>query len=144
MRPLTRIEPAGPAQAYKTYAVAAPSDRLVVTACEDAGCLAWRHGWETVLDESTDLGRAQADYIRQQSGRTFTESNHYPGRLTVFRFASRQRCFAEHRTRPVTFSVRRGDWRGDFGLIRRFGRGADFVEDFGEHQQRLADQLERG
>jgi hypothetical protein len=143
MHRLTRIEPAGPVQAYKTYAIAAPPDRLVVTACEDAGCLAWRYGWETVLNESTDLGRAQAAYVRHQSGRTFTESRTGAG-LTVFRFESGQRCFAEHCTRPVTFAVRRGDWRGNLGLIRQFDRPDQFVEDFGEHQQRLADQLERG
>src|SRR5690606_34697531 len=123
--------------------IISPADRMVKTACEDAGCLAWRYGWETRVDEGTELGRAQAAYIRHQSGRTFREIRTAEG-LTVFRFEPYQRCFAEHRTRPEVYLVRGGDWRRDLGLIRRHTRPADWVEDFGEHQQRIADQQRRG
>jgi hypothetical protein len=143
MRPVTRIQPAGPVSAYVTYRVVSPPDRAVRTACEEAGCLAWRHGWETRVDESTDLGRAQADYIRTRSGRTFREQRTAEG-LTVFRFEPGQRCFAEHSTRPEIFSVRGGDWRRDLGLIRRHQRGQDWVEDFAEHQDRLSRAIEKG
>jgi hypothetical protein len=143
MRRLQWVEPAGPVTAYKTYRIISPADRMVKTACEDAGCLAWRYGWETRVDEGTELGRAQAAYIRHQSGRTFREIRTAEG-LTVFRFEPYQRCFAEHRTRPEVYLVRGGDWRRDLGLIRRHTRPADWVEDFGEHQQRIADQQRRG
>lgn len=143
MRPLTRITPAGPAGAYVTYRIVSPPDRAVRSACEQVGCEAWLHGWETRVDERTDLGRAQAGYIRQQSGRTFRELTTADG-LTVFRFASRQRCFAEHRTRPEFYSVRGGDWRKDLGVLRQHQRPADWVEDFSLHQDRLADQQRKG
>lgn len=142
MRPLTRIQPAGPAGAYVTYRIVSPPDRAVRSACEQVGCLAWLHGWESRFDESTTMGRAQAHYVRTQSGRTFREMR--DGGLTVFRFASGQRCFAEHRTRPEFYTVRGGDWRASTGLLREHQRPADWVEDFSLHQDRLADQQRKG
>lgn len=103
MRPLNRITPAAPVNAFQTYRIVSPPDHAVRSACEDVGCPAWRCGWETQVDEGTDLGRAQAAYIRQQAGRTYRERRTGEG-LTVFQFISGQRCFAEHRTRPETSS----------------------------------------
>jgi len=146
MQRLTRIEPAGPASAYQTFAVRRRPDTTVKAACRDVGCLAWRHGWESKVDETTQLGQAQAAYIRQQSGRTFTEQRDGAG-LTVFRFEPGQRCFADHQTIPETWIVRSGDWRTPFGerrLIRHHTNGADWAEDFGEHTERLADQKRKG
>lgn len=139
-----RIQPAAPANAYQTYAIRSPHDRTVKAACEVVRCEAWLNGWETQVDESTDLGRAQADYIRRQSGRTFREQHTEAG-LTVFRFESRQRCFADHKTRPESYSVRLGDWRATSrGPARMHVSAADWVEDFGEHQERVADQQRKG
>lgn len=138
-----RIQPQMAVGAYKTYAVAQPSDATVKTACKDAGCLAYHYGWESAVDESTDLGKQQADYIRLRSGRTFKESKTDAG-LTVFRFESGQRCFTEHYTKPQIHLVRAGDWRSNLGLIRRHTRGMDWVEDFAEHQDRLAIRLGQG
>ncbi|WP_049562243.1 hypothetical protein [Nonomuraea sp. SBT364] len=143
MRPLTRITPSAPAGAFQTYRIISPPDRAVRSACEEVGCLAWLHGWETRVDERTDLGSAQALYIRADSGRTFRELRTAEG-LTVFRFEPRQRCFAEHRTRPEFYSVRGGDWRQDFGTLRQHQRGQDWVEDFSLHQDRLADHQRKG
>ncbi|MEU8362319.1 hypothetical protein AB0C27_40505 [Nonomuraea sp. NPDC048882] len=112
-------------------------------ACEQVGCAAWRHGWETKVDEGTPLGQAQAAYIRQQSGRTFREQRTGEG-LTAFRFEPGQRCFAEHRTRPETYLVRGGDWRQNLGLIRQHQRPADWVEDFSLHQDGLSEQQRKG
>lgn len=136
-----RVDPNGPPGAYQTYQVRSPADVTVVTACEQAGCLAWAHGWASLIDEATDLGRVQAAYIRRASGRTFTERP--AGGLTEFRFESRQRCFAEHRTRPESYVVWPGDWRARLGEGRRL-TAAGWVEDFGGHQQRVADQTKRG
>lgn len=143
MRPMTRLQPAAPAAAYQTYQILCPPDQQVRTACEDAGCLQWAHGWETTVDEATELGRRQAGFIRQRSGRTFTEHRTAEG-LTVFRFASRQRCFAEHRTRPEFYTVHAGDWREYLGNIRTHTRPADWVEDFAEHQLTVKEQTEKG
>ncbi|MGH3587160.1 MAG: hypothetical protein ACRDQ0_12635 [Pseudonocardia sp.] len=141
---MSRIQPLRPARAYKTYQIVSPPDRTVKVACELVWCEAWLHGWETAVDEGTDLGRAQAEYIRTQSGRTFRERRTESG-LTVFRFESKQRCFADHKTRPERYSVRLGDWRPDGrGPARTHTRAADWVEDFGLHQQRVADQQKKG
>lgn len=139
-----RLPPEHPVEAYQTYAINTRSDLTVVSACADVLCDAYQFGWQTEVDEATDLGRSQAAYIRHQSGRTFREQRTGTG-LTVFTFDSRQRCFAEHRTFPEVFRVRHGDWRGNpTGHTRTHQSGADWTEDFGEHQQRIADQIERG
>lgn len=144
MRPINRIDPLHPVQAYQTYSITQPADVLVKTACEQAGCAAWLSGWDTVLDETTALGKQQAAYIRSQSGRTFKELR-TDADLTVFRFEAHQRCFREHQTRPELYAVRDGDWRGNpTGRTRQHQRPADWVEDFGEHQQRIADQQQKG
>lgn len=139
-----RIAPNLGVAAYKTYAILQPSDQSVRAACEDVDCAAWKHGWESTFDESTDLGKAQASYVRWQSRRTFKESRTDAG-LTVFRFEPGQRCFAEHRTAPQIFAVRDGDWRGNpTGRRRTHETPADWVEDCGEHLQRIADDQQHG
>lgn len=139
-----RIQPNMPVGDYVTYSVSASRDTAVVTACKDAGCLAWAHGWETVVDESTALGVNQAGYIRTLSRRTFTEGRTEAG-LTVFRFEPYQRCFAEHRTRPDVFVKRDGDWRGNpTGRRRRHANARDWVEDFQENLGAIKTIQERG
>ncbi|MEV0115878.1 hypothetical protein AB0H77_21955 [Streptomyces sp. NPDC050844] len=143
-RTISRIEPALPVQAYQTYSITSPRDTMIRAACAQVACSAWRHGWESTVDETTQLGRDQAAYIRNESGRTFREQRTAAG-LTVFRFESGQRCFAEHRTRPEIYAVRDGDWRGNpTGRTRTHQRPADWVEDFGEHQLSLVDQQKEG
>jgi hypothetical protein len=143
MRPITRITPNGKPGDYQTYSITSPPDRAVKAACEQVGCEQWRLGWHSVLDETTPLGKSQAAYIRQRSGRTFREQRTGAG-LTVFLFDSGQRCFADHKTRPELYAVQRGDWRAHSGPVRRHQRAADWQEDFGEHQLRLAEQQQRG
>jgi hypothetical protein len=132
-----------PPAAFKTYVLASPSDATVKAACEQVDCAAWRHGWRTMVDETTDLGREQAAHIRLRARRTFTERPG-PGGLTEFLFDSGQRCFADHRTRPEVYGVRGGDWRATTGALRRHANGWDWIDDFGEHQQRVADSAARG
>lgn len=123
--------------ASRDYIIRMPRDTTVRAACEDVSCDAWRHGWETHVDEATALGREQAAYIRQHSGRTFTERRTGAG-VTVFVFEPRQRCFAEHRTRPARLLVRDG------GRVREHTTFAGLAEDYTEHTGRLAGQAERG
>lgn len=143
MRPLNRIDPAGPAQAYKTYAIASPiSTHYRPGSCDEAGCLAHRHGWQTAVDEATDLGQQQAHYIRKVAGRRFTERRTEVG-LTAFTFEAGQECFTRHHVpleRPEFYVVRGGDWRGDpAGRQPQLHSGPDaWVNDFGEHQDRIA------
>lgn len=143
-RPVNRITPNLPVQAYQTYAITRRRDTTVRAVCEQVDCPQWRHGWDSVIDESTELGRTQAAYIRGESRRTFREMRTDQG-LTVFRFESGQRCFADHQTRPEIYLVRDGDWRGNpTGRKRQHTRAADWVEDFGENQLRLVDQQKKG
>lgn len=133
-----------PANAYQTYSITSPRDTTVAAACAQVGCAAWLRGWESTVDERTELGAQQAAYIRTQSRRTFSETKTGTG-LTVFRFESGQRCFAEHKTRPEVYVVRDGDWRGNpTGQTRTHTRPQDWVEDFGEHQLRIVDQKKEG
>lgn len=144
MQTINRIPPNLPVGAYQTYSISARRDTTVVAACEQVGCAASQYGWETKVDESTDLGRQQAQYIRQESKRTFREQRTGDG-LTVFRFDAHQRCFAEHRTQPEFYLVRDGDHRGNpTGRRREHTRPADWVEDMTENQGRLIELQERG
>ena len=121
----------------RDYRVHMPLDRWIKTVCEEVNCDNWRFGWDSQVDESDKLGRAQAEYIRHTSQRAFTEMKG-PNGTTVFRFESGQRCFAEHRTRPARLTVETG------GLtLRTHSSLAGLAEDYTEHVGRLADQYER-
>ena len=143
-----RIPPALPVAAYKTYQIAAPlATHWSIVTCADAGCEYLETGWDSLVDESTDLGQRQAHYIRRESGRRFTEERQ-PDGLTRFAFEAGQKCFTEHRgrnSRPERFVERDGDYRGNPTRRRReFGRPDEWVESFSEHQDRLRTILERG
>ena len=139
-----RLPPTMPVSAYQTFSINSPRDTTVRSACEDVLCQAYQFGWRTEVDEATALGASQAAFIRHQSGRIFREQRTGAG-MTVFTFDSRQRCFADHKTRPEVYVVRDGDWRGNpTGRRRQHEWPADWVEDFGEHQLRVAEQTERG
>lgn len=135
--------PLAPAEAYQTWSVKSRPDKAVKTVCERVGCAAWRQGWESVIDESTPLGREQAAFIRTQSRRTFREQRNAVG-LTVFRFESGQRCFADHQSIPEKYVVQRGDYRAKVGELRVHTRAADWVEHVQEHMGRLLDERDKG
>lgn len=139
---VNRIPPQGESRAYQTYSMTRRPDTLRKAACSEVGCQAYLRGWETAVDESTALGRQQAQYIRAKAGRTFSELRR--GELTVFRFEPKQRCFADHQTIAERFTVLNGDWRNYSGVRRVHANGRDWAEDFGEHQGHLADEIEKG
>lgn len=126
----------------RAYRIHMPSDVTVVTACEDFGCDSWRFGWETVCDEADEMQAVVAMTIRAGgTGRTFREmSDVRDGRkVAVFRFDARQRCFAEHRTRPGLALVYQRGHR-----VYEHASLADLAEDYTEHAARLLDQQKRG
>lgn len=141
-----RIEPALPVGAVKTYSVVAPlATHWRDATCEEAGCPHFEHGWKTVIDETTDLGRAQGEYLRRRSGRrysnVFTE-----GGLTTFIFEAGQRCFTAHKVqleRDPLLLVRPGDWRG-YGPARVHQRPEDWIEDMSQTLDRIRSRQERG
>lgn len=140
---VNRIQPNLPPSAYRTYTIDRDRDTLIKAACHEVSCDAWRYGWETPVDESTDLGAAQAVYLRTQSRRTFTERKTGDG-ITVFRFESGQRCFADHQTLPERYGVQNGDWRAYRGTLREHARPADWIEDFQESLDHFATDQSRG
>jgi len=121
------------------------SDYWRAATCEQAGCRAHLFGWTTTLDEASDLGGVQAAYIRQHSGREFTEHRNEIGNgvgLTVFTFPAGQTCFAAagHRA-PVE--------REPLYLVhgarnRQHARGEFWVEDSAEHLDKIRTRIERG
>lgn len=145
MRALNRVQPVGPPSAYKTFTVLQPlATHFRPATCAEVDCPNYLNGWKTEVDTSTELGAAQADYIRHRAGRAFVES---ADRLPVvtFLFHAGQPCFAEHHEpleRPPIHIVRNGDWRAGDNV--REVRPDDWVDDFQNHQARLADQIERG
>lgn len=147
MRPVNRITPVLPSTAFKTYQVVAPpSTHWRPATCEEIECAAMASGWQSLIDERTELGQQQAHYIRRESGRRHTERRDEAG-MTVFEFVSGQRCFAPHKVRlarPEVYLVRGGDWRGNpAGQVRKHVNAEDWTEDFALHQERLAEQIER-
>ena len=143
-----RIPPALPAGAYKTYQIAAPlATHWNVVTCADAGCEHHETGWDSLIDEQTELGQRQAHYVRRESGRRFTEERQ-PDGLTRFKFEAGQKCFREHSARnmrPERFVERDGDWRGNPTRRRReYGRPDEWVDSFQENQDRLRTLIERG
>jgi hypothetical protein len=100
----------------------------------------------TAVDESTELGQRQADYIRRQSGRRFQAIRNAAG-WTEFTFEAGQRCFAQHKVpleRDPLFLVRLGDWRGFQGPARVHARPGDWVDDMQESLDSVRARHERG
>lgn len=138
-------------QHYKTYQIAAPvKTHWSQVSCAEFRCADHVSGFRATVDERTELGQAQAHFIRRESGRRFTEVRNAVG-LTEFTFEPGQTCFraAEHRRRnakPELFIVRSGDWRrmDILGAPRVHSGPADWVDDFANHQGRIADLRQRG
>lgn len=134
-----RITPRLAVEQVKTYAIRAPKETHTRQArCEEVNCQAQQSGWSTVVDETSDLGRRQAHYIRTEAGRRFTVRK-LAGQ-TVFRFPPGEQCFQEHRVsldRPELYLVHGGDWRGATTKARIHSSPDAWVNDFGEHQDRI-------
>jgi len=147
-RPVFRVEPALPAHLVKTYAIASPVETHFRPAtCAETECAAYRNGWQTAVDLGSTLGQQQAKFIRERSGRRYT-MEFKPGGGLLFTFPGGQRCFTPHRApleRPALYVVRDGDWRGNPRRTEPQLLTADqWVDDFGEHQDRLKTALDQG
>lgn len=148
---VNRIEPLMPAGSYKTYGASMPVNTHWGSAtCEDIDCIAFLNGWVTSLDLSTELGQRQYDFCSHDKTRSFTEERDGTS-LVKLTYPPGTICFraGEHKApvgRPPIFTVRDGDWRGNpRGTTPRVHRSADdWVDDFAEHQSRLAAQIQRG
>jgi hypothetical protein len=144
---MNRIQPQMGAEAYKKYSIAAPaSTHFRKATCAETDCPDYLNGWRVRVEglEPALLHAAKT------SGRRFVEVPIAVGE-TWLHFEAGQPCFraGEHRARldrPELFIVRDGDHRGNprGTKARMHQRPELWVEDFGEHQQNIADQIERG
>jgi hypothetical protein len=160
-RKIQRIPPRLPVEAVKTYEVRAPvKTHWTTVPCGhpdlDPPCEHHAVGWLTVLDPT--VHGAQLNYIRLHSGRSYQDARTLPfdilemltipdGMVALW-FPAGQQCFREHKVpleREPILVVRGGDWRGNpRGEQRVHVRRDDWVEDFAEHQQTLADRYNQG
>ena len=131
-------QPIAPPGAYRTWTARTWWRQAT---CEEVDCGQWAEGWVTAVDEATDLGQRQADYIRYHAGRRYTETRTEAG-WTAFQFGPGQTCFAaaEHRVpaeREPLYLVQGGDWRQATGKARVYDRGDQFADDLHAHTDQI-------
>jgi len=142
---LNRVDPVGPASAYKSYAILAPLPSHWRRAnCAEVACPDFERGWRTLVP----LADTDSQDAARNSGRAFVETR--DERHAVFTFRAGQPCFraGAHRVRldrDELFVIRDGDWRGNPSGRQPVVLGSrSWVDDFGEHQDRIITQIERG
>ena len=144
---LHRIQPLMDAAAYKTYEIRSPlTTHFRPATCAEVNCPHYVNGWRVRIESLTpDLQHAA-----RNSGRKYTEQQVAPGETWLV-FEAGQPCFKahEHRTRmdrAPLYLVRDGDHRGNprGTKARLHQRPENWVEDFAEHQQKLADEIQKG
>lgn len=141
------IEPLMGPEHYKSYVLAQPLDtHWRPASCEEVHCPDYLNGWRVRVEGLP----GELLHAARTSGRRFTEMRIAEGE-TWLHFAAGQPCFqaVRHRAplgRPPLYLVRDGDHRGNpRGTRARLHQRADlWVEDFAEHQDRLADAQKRG
>lgn len=141
-----RIMPQMPVQSYKTYQIFAPPSHWRAATCAEVDCPHWLHGWRVRVEGLPPDMLQTATH----SGRRYAEQHVAEGETWLV-FEAGQRCFkaSTHRVpvRSPLFLTRPGDWRGNpegQAAVYRHTRPEFWFEDFGEHQDRLADQIEKG
>jgi hypothetical protein len=130
---------------YKTYSIHAPiRTHFRKATCTEVDCPDYLNGWRVRLEH---LNEEQRVWVRQ-TGRRYTEMAVRPGETWLV-FEAGQPCFraTEHRARverEELYVIRDGDTRGNpTGRVDRV-TGQQWNDDFGEHQQRLADAQQKG
>jgi hypothetical protein len=128
----------------RTYSIVRPeaTHRRPVS-CAEFNCDAWSNGWaKAVLPDWSANGYTaadQADYIRTQSGRRYTETVQADG-VIVFTFPPGQECFTRH-TMPVerpALYVRSDGTPGQLTNRYRHDTPEHWAEDFADNQDRLS------
>lgn len=133
---------------YKTYQIVAPrATHTRPATCAEVECANYTRGFKVACDTSTALGSAQAKYIAEISGRQYKATTH--GTMVEFAFPAGQHCFARHRVsneREPLFVVKGGDHRGNPRGIAatRHANADEWVDDFANHQIKVAERFERG
>lgn len=141
---LNRIPPAASPSAYKTYQAKAPiASHWTTATCAQVACEHWTNGWAVRAEYLS----AEDLHLVTTSGRKHRTERVAEGETWLV-FEAGQPCFAagthlRRLEREELFVVRDGDWRAN-----PTGRTAQlpiqsWVDDFGEHQDRLDDLIEK-
>lgn len=143
---MSLLQPRLPVTAVKTYAIRSPlTTHIRPATCAEVDCPNYRHGWRVHVEA---IGPELAHTART-TGARFREVHVSEGH-TYLEFEAGQICFgaSRHRVevgRPQLFVVRDGDRRGNpSGAVRQHTKPEFWVEDFAEHQQKLADRYNQG
>lgn len=143
------IEPAADPRAYKTYEI---RQELYEVPCAEAFCPDFMLGFVSEIDPTTELGQAQAHFIRGDKTRAHVEEQ-ISANVVRFTFPPGTKCFAppdrRRHTKPrdgeQQLIERGGDWRGNpTGHFIDHTRAEFFLESWEENQSRLADLIQRG
>lgn len=146
---VSRVAPLGSPAAYKTYGARMPlSSHWRPATCEEVGCKAYRNGWVTTVDTTTDLGLRQFEYCSHDKTRSY-HMQRVSLTLVKFVYKPGNRCFRsrDHRVpleRPAVLTVRGGDWRAATSQPVVHTRAEFWVEDFSGHLDSLATARQRG
>lgn len=137
--------PAADPRAYQTYAISAPlSTHWRRATCAEVDCPHYLEGWATRVEHCN----AEQLHAARNSGRRYRELAVRAGE-TYLLFEAGQKCFRwdEHRQRverPELYVIRDGDLRGNPTGRRQIVGDTQWSDDFGEHQERLADLQKEG
>lgn len=146
MRPLNRVKPKGPTNAYTTFAVRAPLETHFRRAsCAEFGCTAYLEGWAMDKAALVDSGLLS---VVKDSGRRYREMD--MGDSVVLVFEPGQVCFraSEHMLpngRIENFYVGPGDHRS-FRIrdARQHRNPLDFVDEMANNFDKIRSLQERG
>ena len=138
---LFRIEPRLPVTAVKTYQL---TQQMRPATCAEAACPEYLNGWRLRVEALS----AQDVHVATHCGRKYRKVSVTAGETWLV-FEAGQPCFraTQHRARverEERFIIRGGDHRANPQGDIRETTPAGWVDDFGEHQEVLADRLERG
>lgn len=147
MQRVNLIPPNMPTQSYRTYSIVAPvATHFRPGTCEEADCENYKLGFKVVVDPNTELGKQQMHYLDADRSRSCIREMQPTG-LIEYIYGPGQTCFAQHKVRidrPEIFVVRDGHFQNPTGGSRTHTKPEYWVEDFAEHQDKLATVIERG
>lgn len=146
MQYMNRIPLQGGVQDYKTYQIVAPlSTHWEPATCQQVGCPDYANGWRVRVEGLPP----EMLHAAKNSGRRYRELEVAQNDNWLV-FEAGQPCFraSEHRRlldKQEIFIARDGDYRGNpTGVVRRHTSPEFWLEDFSEHQERIAQQTQQG
>lgn len=152
---VTRWAPEAGPEHFKTYSMARPlSTHWRTATCAEYECEGYLRGFMLSIDLGTELGQRQYHYVTHDKSRSYTIQRESE-RLVHVLYGPGNECFASvskqatHvvlRDRPPFYLVSGGDWRGNPRGTPRYvhRRPEDWVDDFANHQDKLAEAARKG